>query len=91
MKFCKECGTQLNDEAKFCKECGTVCSTPVVPPPIPNTTNEVTSNQSPEEENKESSENKSGFGNLDLSNFASTLSKKMQNKIDSLTKKLERR
>ena len=25
MKFCQECGTQLNDTAKFCVKCGTSC------------------------------------------------------------------
>lgn len=25
MKFCQECGTQLNDTAKFCVKCGTPC------------------------------------------------------------------
>ncbi len=25
MKFCQECGTQLNDSAKFCVKCGTPC------------------------------------------------------------------
>ena len=25
MKYCQECGTQLNDTAKFCMKCGTPC------------------------------------------------------------------
>ena len=27
MKYCQECGTQLNDTAKFCVKCGTSCTT----------------------------------------------------------------
>lgn len=27
MKYCQECGTQLNDTAKFCVNCGTPCDT----------------------------------------------------------------
>ena len=34
MKFCKNCGAQLSDEARFCPECGTPAD-PVQPAPAP--------------------------------------------------------
>lgn len=35
MKFCKECGTQLADDAVFCKECGTPCGPVPAAPAAP--------------------------------------------------------
>lgn len=35
MKFCTNCGKQLNDDAKFCDTCGAPVSGTQTPPPIP--------------------------------------------------------
>lgn len=35
MKFCTNCGKQLNDDAKFCDTCGAPISGTQTPPPIP--------------------------------------------------------
>ena len=35
MKFCTNCGKQLNDDAKFCDKCGSPVSNAQTPPPIP--------------------------------------------------------
>ena len=35
MKFCTNCGKQLNDDAKFCDTCGAPVSGSQTPPPIP--------------------------------------------------------
>lgn len=35
MKFCTNCGKQLNDDAKFCDTCGSPVSNAQTPPPIP--------------------------------------------------------
>ena len=32
MKFCKQCGTQLEDAARFCNGCGTPCEQPAEQP-----------------------------------------------------------
>ncbi len=35
MKFCKQCGTQLDDAARFCNGCGTACEQPAQGQPAP--------------------------------------------------------
>ena len=51
MKFCRNCGAELKDNAKFCPKCGATCSTennPVTPQPAPNPAPQQTPNPTPQ-------------------------------------------
>ena len=44
MKFCTNCGKQLNDDVKFCDTCGSPVSNAQTPPPIPGANENVADN-----------------------------------------------